>query len=141
MSPTVPRLKRRADFLKVARKGRKWAAPGLVLQALDRHAGQRGQTEDNDPGIRVGFTVTRKVGNAVVRNRVRRRLRAAAEQVLPGHGKSGHDYVLIGRQGTLDRTFPALIGDLHRALEKVETRSNGGGAGRKDRNRREKAES
>lgn len=140
MSPTVPRLKRRADFLKVARKGHKWAAPGLVLQALDRTASADGGPESTAPGIRAGFTVTRKVGNAVVRNRARRRLRAAAEQVLPEWGKAGHDYVLIGRQGTLGREFPALISDLRTALERVGTRNNGGGNGRQGRDRREKAE-
>ncbi|MEQ8806944.1 MAG: ribonuclease P protein component [Rhodospirillales bacterium] len=136
MSPTVPRLKRRADFLKVARKGHKWAAPGLVLQAFDR----TGDGEAAGPDFRAGFTVTRKVGNAVVRNRARRRLKAAAEQVLPDGAKAGHDYVLIGRQGTLDRAFPALIGDLRTALERVGTRKNGGGNGRSGRDRRGKAE-
>ncbi|MEQ9576004.1 MAG: ribonuclease P protein component, partial [Rhodospirillales bacterium] len=82
----------------------------------------------------------RKVGNAVVRNRARRRLKAAAEQVLPDGAKAGHDYVLIGRQGTLDRAFPALIGDLRTALERVGTRKNGGGNGRSGRDRRGKAE-
>lgn len=133
MSPTVSRLKRRADFLKIARKGRKWAAPGVVLQAFKR--------DDGTPeGIRVGFTVSRKVGNAVVRNRARRRLRAAAEQVLPERGKAGYDYVLIGRQGTLGRTFPALIGDLNRALERVEQEKSGGGSGHRGQRRRENAE-
>ncbi|PIW27599.1 MAG: ribonuclease P protein component [Rhodospirillales bacterium CG15_BIG_FIL_POST_REV_8_21_14_020_66_15] len=137
MSPTVSRLKRRADFLKVARKGRKWAAPGLVLQAFDR----TGDGDAAGPGVRAGFTVTRKVGNAVVRNRARRRLRAAAEQVLPDCGTAGYDYVLIGRQGTLERAFPALIGDLRTALERVAARNNGGGSGRRGRDRRENAES
>jgi len=140
MSPTVPRLKRRADFLKVARKGHKWAAPGLVLQAFDRTAFGNGDADAAGPDFRAGFTVTRKVGNAVVRNRARRRLKAAAEQVLPECAKAGHDYVLIGRQGTLDRAFPALIGDLRTALERVGTRKNGGGNGRSGRDRRGKAE-
>lgn len=111
MSPKVPRLKRRAEFLKVARDGRKWAAPGLVLQALDRGAG--------DAEIRAGFTVSRKVGNAVARNRARRRLKAAAERVLGDLGKAGHDYVLIGRQATLNRPFQALVADLRKALERT----------------------
>jgi len=111
MTPRVPRLKRRAEFLKVARVGRKWAAPGLVLQAFDRGAG--------DEEIRAGFTVSRKVGNAVVRNRARRRLKAAAEKVLGDHGLAGHDYVLIGRQGTLTRSFPDLVADLRKALDRT----------------------
>lgn len=117
MSPTVPRLKRRAQFLKVARSGRRWAAPGLVLQAFDRDGDH---IEDNTvTDMRAGFTVSRKVGNAVMRNRARRRLKAAAEQVLPSFGRPGYDYVLIGRSGTLDRAFPALIGDLQVALTKI----------------------
>jgi len=116
MSPTVPRLKRRAQFLKVARSGRRWAAPGLVLQAFDRGSDGTGKS---DAEMRAGFTVSRKVGNAVVRNRARRRLKAAAEQVLPNTGQAGYDYVLIGRGSTVDRPFPALIGDLQAALTKI----------------------
>ena len=73
MSPTVPRLKRRADFLKVALKGRKWAAPGLVMQALRRETAEAdGRTGTTGPDIRLGFTVTKKVGNAVVRSKSQR---------------------------------------------------------------------
>ena len=132
MPPTVPRLKRRAEFLKVARQGRKWAAPGLVLQAMSR--------DGDAPDMRAGFTVSRKVGNAVARNRARRRLKAAAEQILPDWGKPGRDYVLIGRQGTLTRTFPDLVGDLKTALDRVETRRKGGGKGRDARPRLNNAE-
>ena len=85
MEQAPQRLKRRREFLHVARAGRKWAAPGLVLQVLNRHAvtnANAGDQVDMD-NIRVGFTVTRKVGGAVVRNRARRRLRAAVETVMP----------------------------------------------------------
>ena len=71
--------------------------------------------------MRVGFTVSRKVGNATRRNRARRRLRAAAGEVLPEHGRPGYDYVLIGRSGTLDRPYDALVADLRTALHKVAT--------------------
>lgn len=72
--------------------------------------------------MRLGITVTKKVGNAVRRNRVRRRLRAAAVQVLPVHAKLGYDYVLIGRAATLTRPFPDLLADLGRALGRLRVR-------------------
>jgi ribonuclease P protein component len=118
MPPALERLKRRSDFLRVAGAGRKWVAPGLILQA-------RRQSDDQDipeRSLRVGFTVSRKVGNAVARNRARRRLKAAAEAVLPGQAAVGTDYVLIGRGETLKRPFGALIGDLETALAKLRTK-------------------
>src|SRR5690554_4253402 len=105
----MDRLTKRREFLAAAR-GRKWAAPGLVLQARAR------APSENGADWRVGFTVTKKVGNAVIRNRAKRRLRAAARDVLPMKGKSGFDYVLIGRQSTLTRPYSALLEDLHLAL-------------------------
>ena len=105
----MERLKKRADFLKAAR-GRKWAAPGLVLQAAGRG--------DEDPP-RVGFTVTKRIGNAPERNRVKRRLREAARLVMPNRARDGYDYVLIGRKATLDRDFAGLKDDLALALRKV----------------------
>jgi ribonuclease P protein component len=69
--------------------------------------------------MRVGFTASRKVGNAVRRNRARRRLKAAAELVVPAHGAPGHDIVLIARQTTVDRAFPDLVADLTRGLRKL----------------------
>jgi ribonuclease P protein component len=106
----VSRLIKRADFLRLAR-GRKWAAPGLVLQMAP--------TPEPAEALRIGFTATKKLGGAVVRNRVKRRLREAARQVLPLLGKTGHDYVLIGREATAERPFAALIDDLKLALRKV----------------------
>lgn len=70
--------------------------------------------------LRVGFTVTRKVGGAVTRNRVRRRLKAAAHQVMPEWGRSGIDYVLIGRKGTISRPFELLLEDLETALRRIK---------------------
>ena len=69
--------------------------------------------------MRIGFTVSRKVGNAVVRNRARRRLKAAAENIFPAHGKPGFDYVVIGRAATPVRPWAALQDDMVAALKKV----------------------
>lgn len=103
------RLKRRTEFLKAASAGRKAAVGGVVLQALPR----------SDDQVRLGFTVTKKVGNAVRRNRTRRRLKEAARlllQQLPVHGV---DLVLIGRDSTAGRKFTSLQGDIRKALERV----------------------
>ena len=104
------RLRRRAAFLLLAAKGRKAPMPGLVLQAM-----QRGDTGP----ARLGFTVTKRVGNAVVRNRVRRRLKEAARLNLAEQPLAGVDLVLIGREGTRRRVFGALREDFRRALAKV----------------------
>jgi ribonuclease P protein component len=104
------RLKRRSEFLRAAAKGRKAAMPGLVLQALQR--------DDQQPS-RLGFTVTKKIGNAVIRNRTRRRLKEAARIVLAENPSSGVDLVLIGREATRGRDFMVLQEDLRRALVKV----------------------
>jgi ribonuclease P protein component len=112
----VSRLLKRADFLRLNR-GRKWAAPGLVLQMAETPLADPFQTKATD--IRVGFTVTKKVGNAVIRNRAKRRLREASRAVLPLYAAPGHDYVLIGRDATLTRPFATLIEDLKQALRKV----------------------
>jgi ribonuclease P protein component len=117
----LPRLKRRREFLLVAAQGRKWVAPGLILQASPRSGDADPQcgTDGASPALRIGFTVSRKVGNAVVRNRVRRRLRAAAELVMPVRARPDCDYVVIGRRQSLTRPFPALVEDLELALRKV----------------------
>lgn len=104
------RLKRRPEFLRVAASGRKAAVGGVVLQALAR--------DDEEPA-RLGFTVTKKVGNAVVRNRTRRRLKEAARLLLAGRPVTGADLVLIGRDSTRKRKFIALQGDIRRALERT----------------------
>ena len=117
-SAGVKRLKRRREFLRVQGAARKWVAPGLIVQARRREDGD-GEREPKS-GFRVGFTVSRKVGNAVRRNRARRRLRAAAERVMPVHARRGHDFVVIGRRATLKRPFPALVGDLETALRKLD---------------------
>ena len=116
----LERLKRRADFLRVADGRRKWVTPGLILQTLAR-APEDGAAD----AIRVGFTATRKIGNAVMRNRARRRLRAAAASVMARHATAGFDYVLIARAKTPTRPYAALIGDLEVALRRLGTWHDG----------------
>lgn len=104
------RLTRRAEFLRVSAKGRKVPVHGLVLQVLAR--------DDAGP-VRLGFTVTKKVGNAVVRNRTRRRLKEAARLLLRTRDVAGVDLVLVGRDATRGRGFATLMDDLDRALTKA----------------------
>jgi ribonuclease P protein component len=111
MTMALSRLKRRREFLKVADSRNKAVSPGLVLQGMARG--------DGDDTIRVGFTASRRVGGAVARNRARRRLRAAAREIIPGQGHPGWDYVLIARKGTPTRAYPALMADLSAALERM----------------------
>jgi len=111
----VDRLRRRADYLRVQAANRRVALPGLLLQAAP------GPAPDITPSsaLRVGFTASRKVGNAVLRNRARRRLKALAAELLPRHATPGHDYVLVARQATPQRDYAALRGDLEAALKKL----------------------
>ena len=117
---TLDRLRRRGDFLRVAR-GAKWATPGLILQAAPRprHADPKNPGAPADTAPRIGFTVSRKVGGAVERNRARRRLREAARLVMPSKARPAIDYVLIGRHTTLSRPWPLLVQDLETALSRI----------------------
>lgn len=136
------RLKTRPEFLRVAARGRKAAAPGVVLQALARtcaaEADSAGTAERGPQGtaaqqqsVRVGFTASRKVGNAVARNRARRRLRAAVDEIFPESAQPCRDYVVVARRGTLDRPWPALLEDLRSTLRRVEQAAGNGGQGKR----------
>ena len=85
--------------------------PGFVLLVRDRG--------DGEPGMRIGITVTRKIGGAVVRNRMKRRFRALARELLPAAGIAGADHVLIGRAGGVERPFGQLRAELGKALAKL----------------------
>lgn len=115
MAIGLVRLKTRADFLRVAAGRCRAVRPGLLLQAAPSSpAGSGGGA------VRVGFTASRRVGNAVLRNRAKRRLRAAAAEVLTRAGRPGTDYVLIARTATGERPYAELVGDLEAALRQVE---------------------
>ena len=98
-------LGKRADFL-AANKGTRVARPGFVLLA-NRNGGK---------GLRAGITVTKKIGNAVVRNRMKRRFRALLREILPDHGLVDTDHVLIGRENGIERDFALLREELVAAL-------------------------
>ena len=129
----IATLKKRSDFLRVRAAARRWAAPGLVLQAATAPA-----AESEEGQVRVGYTASRRIGNAVARNRAKRRLRAAVAHVMPASAQCGCDYVVIARAATLTRPFVALAGDLAAALARVRAQADGqaseggrrGGAGR-----------
>lgn len=86
--------------------------PGFVLLVRERG--------DDDPAMRLGITVTKKIGGAVIRNRMKRRFRALARDVLPEAGLPGADHVLIGRAGGVERSFAALSVELRKALDKIK---------------------
>ncbi|MBO6947898.1 MAG: ribonuclease P protein component [Rhodospirillales bacterium] len=113
--PGHARLKKRREFLAVAGANRKWATPGMVVQVRKRRPGEAGADL-----VRVGFTTSRKVGNAVVRNRARRRLRACIDEIVPSFAKPGLDIVVIGRAQTTARPFEALKNDFLKCLRKLD---------------------
>ncbi len=108
------RLKVRREFLEAA-KGVRAHRTNVSLQRRAR--------EDGDPVVGLGFTVTKKEGNSVERNRIRRRLREAARAVAPVSAEAGADYVLVGRRAALDSPFPSLLADLKEAFAEARKRA------------------
>jgi ribonuclease P protein component len=109
MSPYTV-ITKRADFLS-ANRGKRFATSGFVLLVHDR--------KDDDPAIRLGITITKKVGNAVVRNRMRRRFRELMREMLNDNGKAGADHILIGRGSGIEMEFDRLRSDLLKALTRT----------------------
>lgn len=107
-------LKKRAEYLRV-RDGQSWRSPSLVLQARRRTE----PIENNGRVARFGFTATKRLGNAVTRNRARRRLKETVRLVASDMARAGYDYVVIARQGALTRSFGDIQNDLRAAFERV----------------------
>ncbi len=108
--PPYETMRKRADFL-AANRGKRFVTPGFILLVHDRR--------DESDAIRLGITVTKKIGNAVTRNRMKRRFRALAAEMLGRFGKSGADHILIGRKSGVERAFGEMRADLQRGLEKL----------------------
>lgn len=108
---TLIQITKRADFLMIQGKGKKWVSHGLIIQV-----------HKNDLGIRrIGYTVSKRVDkSAVKRNRIKRRLRAVAADMLPVIAKDGYDYVLVGRPATATRPYDTLKNDIKWCLGKME---------------------
>lgn len=115
-------LKKRAEFLRL-RGGARFATPSFVLETRPSSGADALEgcelTAADVPGARFGFTVTKKLGGAVVRNRIRRRLKAAVGLIAPRLARNGHDYVLVARAAAYDRAFADIKKDLERALQRV----------------------
>ena len=109
----MDRLRQRADFLAVA-NGARVNSPAFVLQSLDR----KSLGHDDSGPVRIGFTVTKKNGNAPERNRIRRRLRELVKRLDPVSMQPHHDYVLVGRRDALSRDFATMLDDLRIAFTK-----------------------
>jgi ribonuclease P protein component len=124
---TLGRLTERKDFLRVAGGKRKWVAPGLILQVAPSDAPEAAGA--GAEGRRIGFTASKKVGNAVARNRAKRRLRAAARALVADHGMAGHDYVMIARQETGAVRYGQLLAELEKALRRLKVWRDGPDAG------------
>lgn len=119
--PEITVLRKRADFVLAAASGFKCVKPFIIIQVRKR--------TDKDivlpSEIRVGFTATKMLGNAIVRNRTKRRMRAAAAKLLPELGLPGHDYVFVGRSPTRKCDFDVLLADMRSCLKRFTTQASG----------------
>lgn len=118
MPNRIGRIYTRKDFLKIAGARRKWVASGLILQV--RPSDEPAAAGAHAEGRRVGFTASKKVGNAVKRNRAKRRLRAAVRAVMADGAAPEHDYVVIARAETVTRPYELLKQDLAAGLRRLK---------------------
>ena len=114
LKPKPGRLKKRPEFLCVAENGKKWVSDTVIVQAMETDRGQ----------IRFGFTATKKVGNAVIRNRAKRRLRAAADEISKMHDLKSADIVIIARDTTSTAEWDEIIKNLKWCLKRLEVLTN-----------------
>ena len=114
----LARLTQRKEFLAAAEHGRRFRSSAFMAQVRDA-APDEARKGGEPVSLRLGLTASRKTGNAVKRNRIRRRLRAAAHDILPLYAKKGVDYVLIGRHETADLPYGKLCGDLKWCLKRL----------------------
>lgn len=111
-------IKKRPDFLRAAKYGQKVVKSGLVLQVV------RTQNQSEPPVVRIGYTASKKVGNAVCRNRAKRRLRALCAELFPLEAMVGYDYVIIARHATINRPYQKLYKEMKEALLQAKTEFN-----------------
>lgn len=114
-------IKKRKDFLSATSSGKKFVTGSFVLQMVKRSDDDVSKNAGDGADIRIGFTVTKKMGNAVIRNRIKRRLREAAKEAFSKYGKSGHDYVIISRHKAVHCPFSDLCRDMEFAFKKILT--------------------
>ena len=119
--PRITRLTRRPQFLAVAAAARKAVTTSVVVQARRRDDGGAGVDAAGADEVRFGFTATRKLGGAVMRNRARRRIKAAVQLVGPGHAEPGVDYVFIARAAVLERPWAKILTDIEQAIDRALT--------------------
>ena len=117
----IGRITGRPDYLAVAATGRKWVTPSFILQARPPSCTN---SDDEMASARVGFTVSKKVGNAVKRSRARRRLKEAARTSFPSKAPAGWDFVIIGRAAAIDYPFEKMGADMRWALAKLASNTD-----------------
>lgn len=108
--PKIPTIKKRATFVKMNASATRFAVSCFIMQMI------KNETPEE---VHIGYTVTKKLGNAVVRNKIKRRLREAARRTIPAHAKAGYDYVFIARQKALTCDFAELVSEMEFAFSKI----------------------
>lgn len=116
----IETLKKRSDFLRIASLRKKWISPTVIIQTSPTPR----EIITKNPIIRVGYTASKKVGNAVKRNKAKRRLREAVRQVMSSLGHKNHDYVFIARTDTVNLSYQELIRDMKWSLKRLHKKND-----------------